>query len=85
MVSVELDGSCDAAEQLLLESEDLDCDLQMEQTLLTPFKNGTSVYQVVIENCTGFSQILSKGASLGIATEIEEDTPIVTTGHKLIS
>ena len=52
LVSVKLEGNFDAAKQLLLEPEDLGCDLWMEQTLLSPFESNNGKYQVVIENCT---------------------------------
>ena len=82
---VELEGRFDPAKQLLLESEDLGYDVQMEQILLTPLEGGT--YQVIIENCIGFTQTLDKGAALGTTTEIEEIIPITCRKgeHKLIS
>ena len=82
LVSVELEGNFDAAKQLLLEPEDLGCDLQMEQTLLCPLGNNTGTYQVVIENCTGFTQNLDVGVTLGTATEVEEVMPIPITEQK---
>ena len=79
LVTVELEGNFDAAKQLLLEPEDLGYDLQMEQTLLCPLGNNTGTYQVVVENCTGFTQDLDVGVTLGAATEVEEvlPTPII--------
>jgi len=75
LVSVELEGISDAVEPLLLEPEDLGCDLQMEQTLLSPLESSTATHQVVIENCTGFTQNLDKGMTIGTATEVEEVLP----------
>ena len=76
LVSVELEGNFDAAKQLLLEPEDLGCDLQVEQTLLCPLGDNTGKYQVVIENCTGFTQNFEVGMTVGAATEVEEIMPI---------
>ena len=83
LVSVELEGNFDAAKQLLLEPEDLGCDWQMEQMLLCPLGNNTGTYQVVIENCTGFTQNLDVGVTLGTATEVEEVMPIPITEQKV--
>ena len=46
----------------------------MEQTLLSPLESSTGKYQVVIENCTGFTQNLDGGMTLGTATEVEPIT-----------
>ena len=78
LVSVELEGNFDATKQLLLEPEDLGCDLQVEQTLLCPRRGNTGTYQVVIENCTGFTQNFEVGVTVGAATEVEEIRPIPT-------
>ena len=73
---MKLEGNFDATKQLLLEPEDLGCDLRMEQTLLSPLESSIGKYQVVIENCTGFTQNLDGGMTLGTATEVEEIVPI---------
>ena len=74
LISVKLEGNFDATKHLLLEPEDLGCDLWMEQTLLSPLESSTGKYQVVIENCTGFTQNLDGGMTLGTATEVEPIT-----------
>ena len=75
---MELEGNFDAAKQMLLEPEDLGCDLQVEQTLLCPRRDNTGTYQVVIENCTGFTQNFEVGVTVGAATKVEEIMPIPT-------
>ena len=60
MVSVELEGSYDATKWLLLEPENLGCELQIDQTLLNPLTDDSGMYQVVISNYTGFTQTLEK-------------------------
>ena len=80
MVSVELEGSFDATKQLLLEPEDLGCDLKIDQTLLTPPKDDSGIYQVVIGNCTEFTQTLDKALTLGTAIKTEEIIPTTKQG-----
>ena len=72
---MELEGISDAVEPLLLQPEDLGCDLQMEQTLLSPLESDTGTYQAVVENCTGFTQNLVEAVTIGFATEVEEVLP----------
>ena len=82
VVSVELEGSYDATKRLLLEPEDLGCELQIDQMLLNPLTDDSGMYQVVIGNCTGFTQTLEKGATLGTAIEIEEIIPATKQGSR---
>ena len=70
LVSVELEGNFDATKQLLLEPEDFQCDLQMEY-YVCPLRDNTGTYQVVIENCIGFTQNFEVGVTVGAATEVE--------------
>ena len=82
VVSVELEGSYDATKRLLLEPEDLECELQTDHMLLNPLTDDSGIYQVVIGNCTGFTQTLEKGATLGTAIEIEEIIPATKQGSR---
>ena len=82
VVSVELEGSYDATKGLLPEPEDLGCELQTDQMLLNPLTDDSGMYQVVIGNCTGFTQTLEKGATLGTAIEIEEIIPATKQGSR---
>ena len=78
---MELDGSYDATNRLLLEPKDLGCE-QIDQMLLNPITDDSGMYQVVIGNCTGFTQTLEKGATLGTAIEIEEIIPATKQGSR---
>ena len=65
-----------------LEPEDLGCDLQIDQTLLTLLTDDSGIYQVVIGNCTGFTPTLDKALTLGTTIKTEEIIPTTKQGSR---